>query len=271
MIVSIIGAGNMGGAIARSIMAMSEVDVIYVAAPSNRHLDVLAKCGDKIKVTNSNIEAITNSDMTILAVKPYLLNSIIRDNYEALLRQSAIISIAAKVSVVELSNMFSSVSGSDNHPLIVRAMPNLAIEYGSSVNVLTKSDCVSKDVLNREIIDFISEVFSASGVVYWVDESLFDAMTSLTSCGIAFVFRFIRASTIAAIEMGIKPELAQEAFINTMRGAIEILEKSHLHVENHIDRVTTPGGITIKALNKMEENGFSVSVIEGMKAAFRCK
>ena len=37
--------------------------------------------------------------------------------------------------------------------------------------------------------------------------------------------------------------------------------------EVEIDKVTTPGGITIKGLNEMEANGFSNAVIKGLKAS----
>ncbi|MDR2471985.1 MAG: pyrroline-5-carboxylate reductase, partial [Tannerella sp.] len=36
---------------------------------------------------------------------------------------------------------------------------------------------------------------------------------------------------------------------------------------SEIDCVTTPGGITIKGLNAMEENGFTNAVIKGLKAS----
>ena len=36
--------------------------------------------------------------------------------------------------------------------------------------------------------------------------------------------------------------------------------------EEEIDCVTTPGGLTIKGLNSMEENGFTNAVIKGLKA-----
>ena len=37
--------------------------------------------------------------------------------------------------------------------------------------------------------------------------------------------------------------------------------------EAEIDRVTTPGGLTIKGLNAMEAAGFTHSVIEGLRAS----
>ena len=48
--------------------------------------------------------------------------------------------------------------------------------------------------------------------------------------------------------------------------AVELLEASGLHPEAAIDLVTTPGGVTIKGLNEMEHNGFTSSVIKGLKA-----
>ena len=55
--------------------------------------------------------------------------------------------------------------------------------------------------------------------------------------------------------------------MQTMRGAVEILEANSSHPEVEIDRVTTPGGLTIKGLNAMEASGFTNSVIEGLKAS----
>ena len=34
-----------------------------------------------------------------------------------------------------------------------------------------------------------------------------------------------------------------------------------------IDKVTTPGGITIKGINELEHNGFTSAVIKAMKAS----
>ena len=51
-----------------------------------------------------------------------------------------------------------------------------------------------------------------------------------------------------------------------MKGAVTLLEATGLHPEAAIDLVTTPGGVTIKGLNEMEHNGFTSSVIKGLKA-----
>ena len=70
-----------------------------------------------------------------------------------------------------------------------------------------------------------------------------------------------------AVEMGIYPDDAREVILQTLRGAITLLETNQSHPEVEIDKVTTPGGITIKGLNEMEANGFTNAVIKGLKAS----
>ena len=50
-------------------------------------------------------------------------------------------------------------------------------------------------------------------------------------------------------------------------GAAELLLSHKDNPEVEIDKVSTPGGITIKGLNCMERYGFSTAVIEGLKAS----
>jgi len=68
------------------------------------------------------------------------------------------------------------------------------------------------------------------------------------------------------VEMGIYPKDAQEIVLATIKGAVELLQAHGTHPEQEIDKVTTPGGITIKGLNTMEESGFTNAVIKGLKA-----
>ena len=58
--------------------------------------------------------------------------------------------------------------------------------------------------------------------------------------------------------------------MQTVRGAVELLEASGMHPEQAIDLVTTPGGVTIRGLNEMEHAGFTSAVIRGLKAGGKC-
>ena len=100
-----------------------------------------------------------------------------------------------------------------------------------------------------------------------VEERQMGACTALSSCGIAYVMRYIRAACEGGVELGLYPNQARTIMLQTMAGAVALLNATGSHPEVEIDRVTTPGGITIKGLNAMEANGFTHAVIEGLKAS----
>jgi pyrroline-5-carboxylate reductase len=78
--------------------------------------------------------------------------------------------------------------------------------------------------------------------------------------------RYIRAASEGGVELGFKANDAKQIVMQTLRGAVELLESSGMHPEQAIDLVTTPGGVTIKGLNEMEHAGFTSAVIRGLKA-----
>lgn len=256
--IAIIGAGNMGGAIARGLSKGQLIN------PSNIHVSDISQSNlDKIKAvsplshfTNSNIEIIKQADIVILAVKPWLIPTIADEienkiNY----KKQIIVSIAAGVDFASLAELF------DTDATMFRVIPNTAIEVLESVSTISSYNATPEQE------NLILSIFAEMGKVFLVPENQLNAFMSLSSCGIAYAFRYIHAACQGAVEMGIYPEVAKSVVIQTLRGAIDLLEKGNSHPEVEIDKVTTPGGITIKGLNEMEANGFSNSVIKGLKAS----
>jgi pyrroline-5-carboxylate reductase len=145
--------------------------------------------------------------------------------------------------------------------IIYRAIPNTAVEVLEGVTAISTNKGSEK---NDTIIE---ELFSQLGEAFLVPETQLNAYMSLASCGIAYAFRYIRAAMQGAVEMGIPSNKALEVIMQTMQGAVAVLSDNGTHPEEEIDRVTTPGGITIKGLNAMEANGFSNAVIQGLKAS----
>ena len=89
----------------------------------------------------------------------------------------------------------------------------------------------------------------------------------MASCGIANALRYVRAATQGGVQLGFRAEEAQHIVAQTLRGAASLLEAEGAHAEAEIDRVTTPGGLTIRGLNAMEQAGFTNAVIQGLLAA----
>ncbi len=257
---AIIGAGNMGGAIARGLLANDALSdwQIAVSDPSEKTIENMRLLSDKWQLSQSNLEVISDADIIIIAVKPWLVETIAEEiashiNYQ----KQIIVSIAAGVDFFKLHRLF------DEEAVIFRVIPNTAIEVLESVSTIASSNA------GEEQIATVCELFEALGKVFYVDNEIsLNAYMSLTSCGIAFAFRYIRAAMEGGVELGIYPNDAKEAVMQTLKGAVALLEKNSSHPEIEIDKVTTPGGITIKGLNEMEANGFSNAVIKGLKKSY---
>ena len=119
----------------------------------------------------------------------------------------------------------------------------------------------------NEMDSTILDIFGELGEAMLIDEAVMPAATSLASCGIAYALRYIRAAMEGGVELGFRADDAKHIVMQTLRGAVDVLEANGTHPEVEIDRVTTPGGLTIKGLNAMEAAGFTHSVIEGLRAS----
>jgi len=256
--IAIIGAGNMGGAIARGLSKGTIVSSknIRVSDVSQANLDAIKKFDDQIALFTSNREVIENADIVILAVKPWLVEVIAEEIENKIdYKKQTVVSIAAGVDFARLAELFNAEA------TLFRVIPNTAIDVLQSVSTISSFNA------SKEQEDQIVSLFGELGKAFLVPEKQLNALMSLSSCGIAYAFRYIRASIEGGVEMGIYPNTAKEVVIQTLRGAIELLETNGTHPEVEIDKVTTPGGITIKGLNEMEANGFTNAVIKGLKAS----
>jgi pyrroline-5-carboxylate reductase len=79
MKIAIIGAGNMGGAIARGLAQGSIIrtEDICVSNRSVGKLEALKGDFPGIQTTCSNAEAAEGADIVLLAVKPWLVESVL--------------------------------------------------------------------------------------------------------------------------------------------------------------------------------------------------
>ena len=263
MKIGIIGAGNMGGAIARGLSKGTyfKAKDINVSALTDKTLEKIKNFNSDINTFKENIKCISNVDIIILAVKPWLIKKVSEEilphvNYS----KQIIISVAAGISFDTLSSIF--IDKNNIPPTLFRIIPNTAID------VLESFSCVASKNSSHEQENLIVSMFNELGLALYTTEDKISAFTSISSCGIAYAFRYIRAAMEGGVEMGLYPDIAKEAVMQTLKGAISLLELNQSNPEIEIDKVTTPGGTTIKGLNEMEHNGFSSSVIKGLKASF---
>ena len=263
MKIAIIGAGNMGGAIACGLAKGSIIDAqdIICTTHTEASLERLRKKNPSFTLTNNNVSAAQEADIIILAVKPWYISSLIDELRPVLdLKKHIIISVAAGLDFKSLLEMITKDADSQVSPVLFRVIPNTAIEVESSMTFVSACNA------SEEQTALVLNMFNELGNAMLIEEKLMAAGTALASCGIAFAFRYIRAAIEGGVELGFYPKQAQEIVAYTVKGAADLLIHKASNPEIEIDKVTTPGGITIKGLNEMEHFGFTSAVIKGLKA-----
>ena len=120
--------------------------------------------------------------------------------------------------------------------------------------------------VRADTINMIEELLLLLGKVKVCKEQGVAAGNMLSGCGIAYIMRFIHAMTEGGVEMGLYPEEARLITMQTMKGAVSFLEGTGIHPAVAIDKVTTPGGLTIRGLNELDHAGFNSAVIRCLKA-----
>ena len=253
MKIAIIGAGNMGGATALGLAAALPGAAITVTAKHAATLEKYAARG--LQTSLDNAAAARPADVVVLAVKPWLAEGVLAE-LKPVLPGKVLVSFVAGVPAAQMLGWLegSGVAGAYS------VIPNLAIEVGQSMTFIHQL-CGSDDTLAT-----VRSLFDAVGRTAVVDEKRLNAGMMLASCGTAFALRYVRASAEGGVELGLYPAEALKAVLQTVKGAAALLEAHGTHPEAEIDRVTTPGGITIQGLNAMEEAGFSAAVVAGLKA-----
>lgn len=255
--IAIIGVGNMGSAIAVGLIksGFMQPSEIIVADKKEASLTGMKKLG--VAVAEDNFEAAKVAEVVLLAVKPYHIEQVIEEIKPALNPGKILISIVAGVGISEIGEM------AGKELPIFRVMPNTAIALQESLT------CISANENNGPHKKYVFDMFDKLGKTIEIGEELMAAATVLSSCGIAFALRYIRAAMQGGIEIGFGAEMAQLITAQTVKGATELILQSGNHPEREIDKVTTPMGVTITGLNEMEHKGFSSSLIQGVMASYK--
>ena len=259
MKIAIIGAGAMGGAMADGFIKSGAVKPadISVANPTAQKLEHFALQG--ASVTTDNKTATEGADIVIIAVKPWLVEQVVNELKPVLnYTRQTIITVAAGISG---SQFTAWLKKDDAVPQTFIVIPNTAIAVLASMTFIVPVNATADTTTT------IKALFDNVGQTMVTDERHLSAGMTLASCGIAYAMRYVRAAAEGGVELGFKADMAKDIVLQTMKGAVELLQANGNHPEAEIDKVCTPGGLTIRGLNEMEHAGFTSAVIRGLKAA----
>ena len=243
--IAFVGAGAMGGAIARGICTSGGVDAsrIAVADPAPQTRASFSEMGIAAFPDASEMLAAFDPDVVLLAVKPQVAAAVIAPLAVALSGR-LVVSIMAGVPLEKLYGLCATER-------IVRLMPNLPVAAGLGAIALTAGVGASD-----EDAAFVADLLSSVAVVKPMREDQLDVAGVVSGSSPAFFAFFVDCLTRAGIEAGVPAADCREMVEATMRGTAQQLLDSGEHPRIYMERVSSPGGTTIAALRAMEGDVF---------------
>lgn len=252
-----IGAGNMGSAILRGLIAAEylSADDMAVCDLSTRKLEELSDEFPGLTCTESDVELAEMCDMIILAVKPHFMQETIEHIHDAL-SGKAVISIAAGWSVEQLSDLLEG-SGAT----CLRVMPNTPAMVGEGMTALCEDTTFSQDDF-----EFAKGIFNSVGRTVVLPESRFDGVIAISGSSPAYVYMMIEAMADAGVREGLTRPCAYEMAAQAVLGSALMVLQSGTHPAALKDAVCSPAGTTIDAVVELERKGFRAAIMDAMKA-----
>lgn len=256
--IAVIGGGRMGEAIIAGLLGSGAVRAtnLIVAEPDAARRKVLADTHG-IATVESGFEAARDADVVVLAVKPQVIDGVVSELSQALSGR-LVISIAAGVSCARLESRLH-----EGTP-VVRVMPNTPALVGEGMALISGGS-----EAGAAHVRLVTELFGAVGHTIVVDEESQDAGTAISGSGPAYFALVIDALARGGVAQGLTRETAEALAIQTMFGTARMLQETRMHPEALIDGVSSPGGTTIAAVERLEAGGVRAAFAEAVAAAVR--
>lgn len=247
--IAFLGAGSMARAIIAGLLQPG-VAVDGGIRTTNRTAEKAAELAGLEGVTAyatdtdaaANLAAVEGAELVVVAVKPAMVPDLLREIAGALEPGTVVVSVASGVTVATFESLLpESVA-------VIRSMPNTPAVVGRAVTGISAGTRSSDDDLALAV-----SLFETVGDVLVVPESQLDPLSSISGAGPAYVFYLIEQLTATAIDKGFTPEQAALMVRGTFRGASELLATSGEEPAELRRRVTSPKGITERAVAVLEE------------------
>lgn len=254
--IAMIGSGQMGEALIGGWLAAKTVlpEALCATDASAERRDLM-KRRFGVRTGADNRDAASRADVVVLAVKPQILDAVMRDMSSALAGK-LVLSIAAGITIAHLAKL------APKGTRVVRVMPNTPVLVRDGVSALSFGSGVTET--DQQLA---RRLFEAVGRAVVVEEKLMDAVTGLSGSGPAYVFLAIEALADGGVKMGLPRTVADLLAAQTVLGAARMVLETGEHPAKLKDRVTSPGGTTIAGLHRLEQGGLRAALMAAVEAA----
>lgn len=100
----------------------------------------------------------------------------------------------------------------DKEMTMFRLIPNTAISEMESMTLIASRNAT------KEQEQLMLDIFNQMGLAMLIPEEKIAATTAMTSCGIAYVLKYIQAAMQAGVEMGIYPKDGMRMVAQSVKG-----------------------------------------------------
>nr|UOZ96492.1 Pyrroline-5-carboxylate reductase [Cupriavidus sp.] len=271
-----IGGGNMAQAMLAGLIrsdAFSEVSIQVVEPDEDNRQRISQQWGARVSVVAScqslawaggsqkSSPHASLPDWIVLAVKPQHAQEALASVCQRVISvpgATSLLSIAAGLTIASLQK-FSGLQA------IVRTMPNTPAMVQQGI-----TGAYAVPQLSSRARAQADSILRCLGGVVWVDnEGLLDAVTAVSGSGPAYVFYFLEAFAAAGEKLGLSADESYRLALQTIKGAIALLEHSGETPAALRTKVTSKGGTTAAALGVLQSSpgGLGALMEDALRAA----
>ena len=258
--IGIIGLGNMSGAILKGLLKAGVLPENVVGMASSPQQATLRQAEYGVTCTTLELaqDALSQVDLLILGVKPFVMPAVLADLEGITLKAKAVVvSIAAGTTLATIGESLPNTA-------IVRAMPNTPALVGQGFSALSANAYVDEN--QKKLAE---SVFEAVGKAVWLEEGQINAFTGLFGSGPAYVFYIMEALVDAGLAEGLPHELVEAGVLQLVKGSALLLEARATTASQLKAEVVTPNGTTAKGLEALAAADVSGALVDAVHAATR--
>lgn len=252
----VVGTGHIAAIIVKRLIESSYLSGDRIIVSQSKKL---AAHPLPVTVAGNNADVVRDSRIVMISVTPQRFAEMAPSIRDAVSGDHLFISVMAGISTDRVAE---SLGGSN--PRVIRAMPNLPFGLGRGVTGLFAGKNASRDDMEEA-----KHLFNAGGVSVVVErEELMDAVTAVAGSGPAYFYYFVEMMMEGGMAAGLSKDAAQVLAAHACVGAGAMLLQPEASPIKLREAVTSPGGTTQAAMNKLAECGVARHVTEAVLAAF---
>ncbi|ANC31299.1 pyrroline-5-carboxylate reductase [Isoptericola dokdonensis] len=254
--VAFLGTGNMAEAVLAGALAsgLAPSDVVATVRRAERGEALADRYG--VGTTTDNAAAVAGARIVVVGVKPKDVVALLDLVGPALEPGAVVVSVAAGLPL-----SLYAAHLPDGQP-VVRTMPNTPAQVGAGITAVVAGPTASDDD-----VALVEALLAGTGETVRITEKDIDAFGALAGSGPAYVFYVVDAMAEAGVLLGLTRDVARRLAVQTVLGSGKLLAETGEHPVVLREKVSSPGGTTIRALQKLDEGGVRAAFLAALEAA----